>query len=272
MNQQPATSNQQPPTPLPTVILAGGKAKPEMQAVTGMADRSQVVVAGKTLLRHVVDGVRTAGEGGGPLGPIVVVGNPPISSDYACVSDTGDFVGNLFAGLRAFPDAPFVLIATSDLPFVTGAEVGAFVRAALAHAHAHNADLVWPVVPVALCYERYPGVRRTALKVREGHFTGGNLALVRPKFLLAQHDRVAGAYAARKSPLKLAVMLGIETVTRLLLSQKVAPSLLTIPFLEARVGALLGGSTRAIIVNLPEIATDLDRPSDFDAVGLKPGS
>ena len=95
-----------------------------MQALTGQSNRSQVVVSGKTLLRHVVDAVMTAGVDGGPLGPIAVVGDVPPNDDYASVADTDDFVANVFAGLSRFPDAPYVLIATSDLPFLNGRGCG----------------------------------------------------------------------------------------------------------------------------------------------------
>lgn len=255
---------------LPSVILAGGKAKPDMIALTGKSNRSQVVVGGKTLLRHVVDALQSAGMDGGTLGPIAVVGDVPADAAYTTVADAEDFVANVFGGLACFPNAPYVLIATSDLPFLTGAVVGEFARGAWERAQSEQADIVWPVVPVALCYARYPGVKRTALRLREGVFTGGNLALVRPGFLLAHHAQIADAYAARKTPLRLAAMLGMGTIGRLVLSQKVHAGLLTIPLLEARVGKLLGGRACAYLSHSPELATDLDRPSDFAAVGLTP--
>ena len=255
---------------LPCVVLAGGRAKPDMVALTGQSNRSQVTVRGKTLLRHVVDALQSAGQAGKPLGPIAVVGNVPSDAAYTVVADTDDFVGNVFAGLACFPDAPYVLIATSDLPFLTGEVVGEFARGAYALAHAEQADIIYPIVPVALCYERFPGVKRTALRLREGRFTGGNLVLARPGFLLAHHARIADAYAARKTPLRLAAMLGVGMIGRLALSQKVHPGLLTVPLLEARAGKLLGGRARAYLSQSPELATDLDRPSDFEAVGLSP--
>ena len=254
------------PSSLPSVILAGGKAKADMQTLTGQSSRALVTINGKTLLRHVVDALLTGGEEDRPLGPLAVVGDMPPSEDYIGVPDAGDFVANVFAGLAQFADAPYVLIATSDLPFMTGRVAGDFARGGLAYAQAHDSDIVWPIVPVQACYARFPGVKRTALKLSEGEFTGGNLALVRPQFLCAQERRIAGAYAARKSPLKLAAMLGFGTVGRLVLSQKLNPRLLTLPLLEARIGRLLGGKANAYISQDPELATDLDRPSDFKAV------
>ena len=254
------------PSSLPSVILAGGKAKPDMLALTGQSNRALVTINGKTMLRHIVDALLTAGTDGQPLGPVAVVGDVPAGEDYLSVPDAGDFVANVFAGLAQFAEAPYVLIATSDLPFLTGRVAGNFARDGMAHAQEHDSDVLWPIVPVQACYTRFPGVKRTALKLREGEFTGGNLALVRPGFLFTHERRIAAAFAARKSPLKLASMLGFGTVGRLVLSQKLHPRLLTIPLLEARVGRLLGGKASAYISQDPELATDLDRPSDFKAV------
>ena len=251
---------------LPTAILAGGTAKPDLQALIGESNRALAMVNGKTLLRHVVDAILSGGPGNGRLGPITVIGDLPDDPSYARLPDNGDFVSNILAGLTAHRDAPFVLIATSDLPFLTGAAVAAFVRDALALAQSNEAGLIWPVVPVNLCYARFPGIRRTALRLRDGEYTGGNVALVRPKLLLDHRDRIATAYAARKSPAQLAKLLGMETLVRLALSQKLSPNLLSIGFLETRVSKLLGGACRALPCNSPEIATDLDRPSDFAAI------
>ncbi len=255
---------------IPAVVMAGGKAKPDLQAATGQTNRALIEVQGKTLLRHVVDALRAAAPS---IGSITVVGDVPESADYVRVPDSGGFVENLFAGLAAYAEAPFVLVAGSDLPFLTGESVAAFAQGAanLAQKDA-GISFVYPIVPVAACYARFPGVRRTSLRLREGEFTGGNLMLIRPEFALAQRQTIAAAYAARKSPLRLAGMIGLGTLGRLLLSQKLAPGLLTLPLLEGRVSRLLGCPARALVCDDPEIATDLDRPSDFAAVGLPQGA
>jgi hypothetical protein len=250
--------------PVPCVVLAGGRAKPELQAATGQVNRALVVVKGKTLLAHGVDALRDSEA----VGPVTVVGDVPESADYARLPDGGGFVENLFAGIDAHADAPYVLIATSDLPFLTGQIVTDFVRGAVRKAEESGAGFVWPIVPVEACYRRFPGVKRTSLRLREGAYTGGNLALTRPAFALKQQQSIADAYAARKSPARLATMLGAGTLLRLALSQLIAPGLLTIPYLEARVSALLGGPARALLSDAPELATDLDRLSDFEALRL----
>lgn len=245
---------------IPVVVLAGGKAKPGLQKVIGTPHRALAMVKGKRLLDRVVEAMQAAGTMADSL---CVVGDMPASMAYRSLPDRGDFVQNLFAGLALFSEEPYVLVSTCDLPFLTGEVVKAFVDQAKKLAIAHTASFVWPVVPVALCRERFPHIQRTSLHLREGELTGGNLALIAPKALILQQARIAAAYASRKSPLRLAALLGPSTLLRLFLSQTLFPSCLTIPWLEARVTYVLGTPARALYCELPELATDLDKPDDF---------
>jgi len=248
--------------PVPAVIMAGGTAKPEMVAATGLTNRALVPIDGKPMLSHVVEALRGAAcvEG------ITVIGDLPDSPDYARVADQGGFVENLFAGLEACQGAEYALVSTADIPFIGAEIVNDFVR----NGAAMGADVVYPVVRVEECYRRFPGVKRTAVSLRDGKLTGGNMVLMRPAFMRAQRTRIEEAYGARKSPIRLALMLGLSTTFRAALAFTVAPSLLSVARLESAVGRLLGGTARAYISPFPEIATDIDRPSDLEAITGRP--
>jgi GTP:adenosylcobinamide-phosphate guanylyltransferase len=242
---------------VPSIVLAGGKSKPDMIVATGVENRALIQVSGKTMLSHVVDALRSAGSPG-----ICVVGNVGDSPSYRRLDDSGGFVENLFAGCEEFRDSPFVLVSTSDIPFLTRESIVDLVE----RGSELNADIVYPVVPVAKCYERFPGIKRTAAKIRDGEFTGGNVILARPEFLLSHRDRITRAYAARKSPLRLAIMLGLGTVARFALSLTGWRNVIAIEHLESAVSRLLGGQARALISSYPEIATDIDKPEDLEAI------
>ncbi len=249
---------------VPRVILAGGEAKADIQAATGQKNRALVEVMGKTMLQHVVDALYSADNSA----PIAVMGNLPESDQYTVLPDQGGFVDNLFGGIMKFRESEFVLIATADLPYLTGNAVTQFIEHAILSAEQSLSSLLFPIVPVSECYARFPGVKRTSLKLKEGEYTGGNLMLVRPEVILAQKQRISEAYAARKSPVKLAALLGFWTLVRLILSQKISPNFLDIPTLESRVSNMMGGKAKAVVSSYPELATDLDRLSDFEAAGL----
>jgi GTP:adenosylcobinamide-phosphate guanylyltransferase len=242
----------------PAVVLAGGQAPPEIVAMTGVNSRALIPIDGRPMLSYVVHALREAGC----IDGVTVVGNVPDSPDYARIADQGSFVENFYAGLDVADKAEYLLVATADIPFLTAAAVEDFVL----RGAETRADLLYPIVAVERCYARFPGVKRTAIRLRDGRWTGGNMILARPAFLRQQRGRLLEGYSARKSPLRLAQMLGVCTALRLVLSQIAWPDLLDVAQLEASVSRLLGGKVQAIVSNFPELATDIDRPSDLAAV------
>ena len=238
------------------VVLAGGRNDAAMEAATGVTNRALTPLGGRTMLDYVVSALCASAS----VGRVFVVGEVPPGDGYAVVAGGATMLDNLMAGLGAVGAQERVLVSTSDIPFLTADSVDDFVRRALDS----GADLCCPFVPVALCRERFPEMKRTAIKLREGRFTLGNLVLVNPRFMTAHRDTIQSAYAARKSPLKMAGLLGYGLLARLVLAQTVSPSLLTVRALEEGVGRLLGGGCRAVGLEsgFPEVGTDVDKPDD----------
>jgi hypothetical protein len=114
----------------------------------------------------------------------------------------------------------------------------------------------------------YPGMKRTTLRIAEGRFTGGNLALLDPAFLRDSEQTIRDAYKQRKNIPGLAYMLGGGIIARLVLSRLI-PSLLGIHHVESAVGRLLrSANPRAVISPFPEIGADVDRPEDIGIARL----
>ena len=212
----------------------------------------------------MLDHVTAALHGAPSVGSIYVVGDVPPSDRYHCVRGGETLLDNLMAGVRAAQgEGGRILASTSDIPFLTPESVEDFLESALKS----GGDLCCSYVPVALCYARFPEMKRTAVKLREGRMTLGNLMLVNSRFLMAHEDTILRAYDARKSPLKMAGLLGWGLLGRLILAQFVSPAFLPIAALEQGVSRLLGNGGRAVGIRseYPEIGTDVDRPED---VGL----
>jgi len=244
---------------IPRVVLAGGRASPELAAQIHSSVRAMALFQGKPLIDLVVDALLAADA----TASVTVVGDIPESAAFVRVPDQGDFVSNIIAGVTHYANSEWLLITSADMPFLSGAIISQFVQDAHAAATAANAEIVYPIVPVARCYAKFPGIKRTAVKLREGEFTGGNLMLARPSFFLDRRDLLGKAYAARKKPFQLAWMLGVGTLARLAVSQLISPQALNIAALEQQVGRLVQGRVTALISQYPELATDLDRPTDF---------
>ena len=191
------------------VVLAGGKNSAEMKEMTGVENRALTPLGDRAMLDYVTSALSTAST----VGSIYVVGDVPASSHYHVVAGGETLLDNLLAGVNAAQaDHPQerVLVSTSDIPFLTAESVEDFVK----RAFESGGDLCCSYVPVSLCYAKYPDMKRTAIKVKEGQMTLGNLMLVNPRFLLAHQETISRAYAARKSPLQIAQMLGIGLLAR----------------------------------------------------------
>lgn len=239
-----------------TLVLAGGTVK-DPAAWGGVTNRALVEVGGRPLLDHVLQALKRSAPG-----RVLVAGDVPLPNGCIAAPGGASLLDTLLSGVAQLePQETRLLIVTADLPFLTGEAVRDVLKRA-----PKDAAFVYPIVEAALCYERFPTMKRTVVKTAQGFFTGGNLALVDVDFVRANEDKIRSAYDARKSPLRLAGMLGGGTLLRLLVSP-VFPELLPVPYLEKAVGRLLGGATvRALVTPYPEIGADLDRPEELSMV------
>jgi 2-phospho-L-lactate guanylyltransferase (CobY/MobA/RfbA family) len=249
------------------VILAGAPANELAETVSRCAtspatqddgaNRAMIHVAGKSMLQWVVDALRGASS----VGRIAAVGSVSADGLDLVVEPGGNLVENIRRGIEALnADGP-VLVVCSDIPLLTPEAVEDFLE----RAEKLEVDLAYPILPRAHCEARYPGIKRTYLRTGDGVFTGGNIMLIRPEFVSRNWEAIAGAYAARKHVLKLARMIGIGVLIRVL-AARVFSGLLRISMLERAAGRMLDARVAAVVSAYPEIGEDVDKPSDLKAV------
>lgn len=183
------------------------------------------------------------------LRKVVVVGYRAARAEF--VEGGNSFVESLRNGLAAVDSDQFLLSA-ADLPFLTENSLGDFLEKC-----ERGAAINYPIVPVRICEERFPGMKRTSIKIREGRFTGGNVALANTELMRSIFPVLEQAYENRKKPLKLARQIGIWTLVRVAMGQAVAISL-PLSALERQIGQFLGAPVRAIITENAEIGADVD--------------
>ena len=239
------------------IVLAGAPAGAEMAPEGGVASRAMIPLAGKSMLRWVVDALRGASS----VGRIAAVGEVAAEGLDIVVAPGENLIENIKRGIEALEAKEPVLIASSDIPLLTAEAVEDFIE----RASKLDADFAYPIVPRAHCEARYPGMARTYLKTGDGVFTGGNIMLVSPEFVLRNWQTIADAYTARKQVLKLARMIGIGVLLRVLLAQ-VVPGALKVPMLERAASRMVGGRVAAVVSAYPEIGEDVDKPADLEAV------
>jgi len=243
------------------LILAGGKSSAAFaHAAGGVTNRALVPLAGRPMLDYVVEAVGGGLRDGGRV-LVATTLDTPVPAGCVRVVSGASLVDTLLAGVRALEgDETRLLVATADIPFLTGASVADFLE----RARETGAGFAWPIVPADVCAAKFPGMRRTTLRLREGTFTGGNLALLDPAFLREREAVLREAYARRKSVVGLARLLGAPLLLRLAASRLI-PGLLSIAHAEAAVGRVLGVRTRAVVSAFAELGADVDKPEDLDA-------
>lgn len=199
-------------------------------------------IHGKTMLEYVTSALSGVDE----IEKVVVV------------KEHGRMIDNVAEALKqAVYGDEYVLIVTCDVPFLTSEAVKDFLARC-----GSGADLYYPIVEKREQEQRFPGIRRTYVKLKDGTFTGGNLFLVKPRNIIPLLGRVERILELRKRPLALSAELGVTFMIRLLLAR--LAGMLTISRLENRVQELFDIKAQAVISPYPEIANDIDRPDDLE--------
>lgn len=240
---------------VPALVLAGGHRPEEVARELGIPHKALAPVAGKPVVRWVVEALDAAAS----VGPTVVVTALPeiarvLPSEVRVAQPTGgEIMDTLQAGMACLPQADWFLACTSDMPLLTPAAVDDFVRRSLDS----GAELCYSVVRGDRLAKGTTGEKRTLIALREGAFSGGNLFLMSRRFLEQEGPRVSAAFAARKHPLHLASLLGWGFIWGMLWAR------LGIPWLSLR--QVIAKAERVLQVRVavvdseyPEVCFDID--------------
>lgn len=239
------------------IILAGASNNGALRAVTDTPYEALIDINGRTMLDYVVDAV----VGAKSISRVVVVG-PAKALDslagrvYKVVQCGDSMVENILIGLEVLHATGKVLLVTSDIPLLTSEAIEDFLK----RCSEREADIHYPVVAKEVNETRYPGVKRTYVRLIEGTFTGGNLALLDPEVVRQCHLMIEKAVQMRKKPWQLSRLLGFRFIVKFLFSR------LSIEEIEGRVRLMLGFRGVGIISPYPEIGIDVDKPSDLELV------
>lgn len=237
------------------VILAGALNSGSLRAVSSAEYEAAIEIAGRPMLDYVVQALKNVAA----LRRIVIVGNesaltPAIREQVSAVIEPGaTLIDSLIQGLHAINATEPVLVATSDIPLITREAVEDF----LSRCRRKDGEIYYSFVPKEQNEAKYPGVQRTYVTLKEGTFTGGNLALIDPRVIRDNAPMLRKAALLRKKPWQLCKMLGWRYLWKLLWGR------LTIAEIEQRVTAIFAIKAVGVISPYPEVGIDVDKPSDF---------
>lgn len=166
---------------------------------------------------------------------------------------SGRIVADIFGALEGEADCEYCLYAAGDLPLLTPEAVAAVQNEGLGQ----PVDFVYPVADVDGLKRSYPQARKTSVRLGGRLITGGNVFYLRTKWLLELRPLAEEMVARRKNPLALARMFGPLFLLRVLLGAA------DLPYLEQQLGRVMRGRLKAALLPYPELALDLDKPSDL---------
>lgn len=235
------------------IVLAGGG--PEPHLAPDLPSKAFLVFGGRPLVVRVTEALR----GVPSIGRIVVVGPAQplrslLDSSFEIIPERATLVDNIAAGVAPLSGESRVLAVASDLPLMTAGVIENFLAQCTG-----DASLYYAIVPEAAVAGRYPGARKTYVRVTDGVFTGGSVLLFDPQIVEGVRPLVERIMAGRKKPWLLAQLFGWSLATRLIAGT------LSIADAEARVQEVTGIRGRAVVVESPELALDIDaeRPENM---------
>lgn len=228
------------------IILAGGAPDPHL--APGLPNKAFLDLHGGPILARVF----AALTGCAAIEGVVVVGPPApvaalLGAGVQVVPEQASMMDNISAAVAALPGVQQVLTVAADLPLLRADTIQSFLDRC-----PPDADVCYPIVPQPIVESRYPGARKTYVKVTDGTFTGGSVLLFRAPLIGQVRPLVEQIIAARKNPVQLGRLFGGALVFKFLAGR------LSIADVEARVHELTGIRARAVIFDGPEIALDVD--------------
>ena len=151
--------------------MAGTAGLSTLTEEEGVKNKAFIKIHGKDMLAYVLQAFRTA-KG---IGRIAVVApaaemRAKAEEDILIVPEGDSLVDNLKKGCLALEPGEHFLVCSSDVPFLTAEAVEDF----LAACHPYDYDFYYPIVSRADSERRFPGVKRTYVKIKNAEYTGGN--------------------------------------------------------------------------------------------------
>lgn len=244
------------------LILAGrreGEADP-LAGVENVPHKALLVAGGKPLIRRVIEAL----QGSGRIDRIAIAApadvRAAISAALAGIEDwsfrdtAGSPASSALAAMEEAPEGRGLLVTTCDHALLSPAMVRAFLDVA------RHSDAAAACVERAAYEARFPGSKRTFIKLKDLSFSGANLfwfAGARAKGLA---DFWRGIEANRKNPLAMARAIGIFTALSYLAGS------MTKAGLEATIRKRTKVGVRLVPLAAAEAAIDVDKPQDLDLV------
>jgi len=174
------------------------------------------------------------------------------------VSNQGRMLANIVAGVNKALEInkrnKYVLIVSSDIPTLKPEMVDWLIKTCMET----KDDLYYGVCPREVMEARFPDSRRTYTHLKDMDVCGADLNITHVRMATEHLDMWESLIGTRKSPLKLASLIGFGTLFALFTRR------LTLEDAVRRVSERIGIKGRAVVWPYAEPCMDVDKPSQLE--------
>jgi molybdopterin-guanine dinucleotide biosynthesis protein A len=243
------------------IVLAGGIPQPQDPLYTYSHGDSKALidVAGKPMVQWVLDALSDAKS----VDNVIVVGLSA-KSGLSCkkpmhfLSNQGRMLSNIVEGVNKALDlnkkTQYVLVVSADIPALKSEMVDWLVETCMQT----KDDLYYGICPREVMEARYPGSKRTYTKLKDIQLCGSDINLTHVRMATEHLDLWESLIGSRKSPLKQASLIGLDTFFQVLTRT------ITLDDLVAKVCGRIGIKGRAIQWGYAEPCMDVDKPHQLE--------
>lgn len=242
------------------VVLAGGESSGELRKIAPYDNEALIIIGKYPMIYYIYHALRQSAL----VDRIVVSG--PVDSLRSLLprDDRLYFVPGGENAVASFTQAvdflkeqgigENLLILPADIPFITAEAIDDFIG----RSQETEAEFYYSITRREVNEEKFPGVKRTYVKLQDGVFTGGNLFILRSQAIDRVLDLACQLVQRRKNPIAMGKLFGLGLVFKYLFGR------LSIAMVEKRFQEMMGIRGRAIISPYAEVGVDVDKPSDLE--------
>jgi GTP:adenosylcobinamide-phosphate guanylyltransferase len=244
------------------ILLAGGVPAPEstLYPYTLGQPKAALEIGGKPMIQWVLDALEKSPS----IGRIVLVGAQELQGNLcsskilAFLPAGDDILDNFQRGADALladrPALRMVAVVSSDIPLATSEGIEWVIRAA----QETEKDITYCVIKQNQMEERFPESARSYVKLKDMNVCGGDLSVINMDLYKTREDFWRKIFAARKSAMRQASLIGFDILILLALKQ------LTLEDTVKKVTRRLGISGQGLVCPYPGIGMDIDKPHQLE--------
>ena len=243
------------------IVTAGGIPQPAdpLYSYSHGNSKALIDIAGKPMIQWVLDALGDAKH----VDNVIVMGLSP-KSGVTCkkplyfLSNQGRMLTNIVTGVKKSleldADNEYVLIVSSDIPTLKPEMVDWLVDTCMQT----DDDLYYGVCKREVMEKRFPDSKRTYTRLKDVEVCGSDISVSHVSMATEHLDMWESLIGTRKSPLRQAGMIGLDTFFQVFMHS------ITLDNLAAKISKRIGIRGRAIVWPHAEPCMDVDKPHQLE--------